>query len=325
MESLLPRDERRPPSFDDTLLVITADEGTNSLIAMGPARLLEQVDALIETIDVRQAQVNLEVLMISLTDNQALDLGIELAGQFEVGATSVSLASLFGLGSPPVGGSADDPSGAGFTGLALRPGDFAVLVRALETLNEGRTLTRPSILVANNEQATLDAVNQQPTTSINASDTVSTTSFAGFQPAGTQITIRPQIAEGDHLLVEYSVSLSSFDGESSSPGVPPPRNENRVQSVATIPDGYTIVVGGIEVTTQGDAESRVPVLGRMPLLGLLFKNRSTSANRARFYVFIRPTVVRHESFEDLKYLSDGRMAEVGIDSDWPTVAPRIIR
>jgi general secretion pathway protein D len=211
------------------------------------------------------------------------------------------------------------------TGLVLKPGDFSVLVRALETINKGRTLTMPRVLVTNNEEALLDSVNQQPTTSINASQTVSTTSFAGFESAGTQITVRPQIAEGDHLLVEYSVSLSSFEGESSEPGVPPPRQENSIQSMATIPDGYTIVVGGIEVTTKGKAQSRVPLIGEVPLVGELFKTRSRSSARTRFYTFIRPAVLRHESFEDLKYISRDELAGVGLDDGWPTVRPRVIR
>jgi type II secretory pathway component GspD/PulD (secretin) len=307
-------------------LVITADEQTSSLIAMGPPRLLDSLEALVRDLDVRQAQVMLEVLMIGLSDSQSRDLGIELQGQFEVGATSVSLASLFGLGSAPLGGNGDGNGAAsGFTGLALKPGDFSVLVRALERINEGRTLTMPRVLVTNNEQATLNSVNQQPTTSINASQTVSTTSFAGFESAGTQITVRPQIAEGDHLLVEYSVSLSSFEGESSEPGVPPPRQENSIQSMATIPDGYTIVVGGIEVTTKGKAQSRVPLIGEVPLVGELFKTRSRSSARTRFYTFIRPAVLRHESFEDLKYISRDELAGVGLDDGWPTVRPRVIR
>jgi type II secretory pathway component GspD/PulD (secretin) len=320
-----PPKKPEPPS--EPSLAITADERTSSIIAMGPPRLLDELELLVRQLDVRQPQVMLEVLLVALTDSQARDLGVELQGQFEVGATSVSLASLFGLGAPLLsGGSDEDPQRAsGLTGLVLKPGDFSVLIRALETINRGRTLTMPRVLVTNNEEALLDSVNQQPTTSINASETVSTTSFAGFEPAGTQITLRPQIAEADHLVIEYTVSLSSFEGESSQEGVPPPRQENRIQSVATIPDGYTIVVGGIEVVTNGKSETRVPILGAIPLIGEAFKSRSRSSNRVRFYAFIRPTVLRNEDFEDLKFLSESHVAAAKIDDNWPRVEPRLIR
>ena len=80
--------------------------------------------------------------------------------------------------------------------------------------------------MTNNQQATLDSVLEQPYASTNASNTVTTTSFGGTKPAGTQLTIKPQIAgggEGDHLLLEYSVSLSAFVGAAANASLPPPR------------------------------------------------------------------------------------------------------
>ena len=215
--------------------------------------------------------------------------------------------------------------GAGGTAVVLDPGDFSAVIRALKTINEGRSLSIPRVLVNNNQDATFDSVLQQPFTSTNASDTVATTSFGGTQDAGTTVSVRPQIAEGDHLVLEYSVSLSSFVGESSDPSLPPPRQQNSLNSVATIPDGYTIAVGGIELTTEAEAISKTPLLAEIPLVGELFKNRSSSTSRSRFYVFIRPTVMRHQTFEDLKYVSDLQTDDAGVDDGWPEVEPRVIR
>ena len=63
--------------------------------------------------------------------------------------------------------------------MVLSPGDFSVVLKALQTLNKGRTLSLPKVLVNNNQQATLDSVLQQPFVSVNASNTVATTSFGG--------------------------------------------------------------------------------------------------------------------------------------------------
>ncbi len=305
---------------------MTVDEGTNTLIAIGPQRQLDQIAALLEIIDVRQSQVMLEVLLVSLTEGQSQDLGIELAGLISAQGTQIALASLFGIsGILPSDTTAAVGGGSGGTAVILDPGDFSAVIRALETVNDGRSLSIPRILVNNNESGSFNSVIQEPFSSTNASDTVATTSFGGTQDAGTTVSIRPQIAEGDHLVLEYSVSLSSFTGESADPSLPPPRQQNNLSSVATIPDGYTIAVGGIELTTEAEAVSKTPILGDIPGLGALFRSTSTSASRSRFYVFIRASVLRHQDFEDLKYASDQNAAEAGIDAGWPEVQPRVIR
>lgn len=305
-------------------LLLTADTQTSSIIAIGEPRLLEQVEALLKTLDVRQAQVVLDVTIVSLTEGQSRDLGVELEKIDMYGNTLVRLSSLFGLSSR-AGDSRAVGDGIGFTGVVLSPGDFSVVIRALETVNQGRNLSLPRILVDNNQQATLDAVREEPFLSVNASDTIATTSFGGSASAGTQISLRPQIAEGDHLLLEYNISLSSFVGESSDPSLPPPRQDSSISSIATIPDGHAIVLGGLETQSEGDAESRLPLLGTIPLVGELFKNRSRSNSRTRFYVFIRASVMRGEGFEYLKHITARSMEELGMDDGWPVVEPRIIR
>ena len=98
-----------------------------------------------------------------------------------------------------------------------------------------------------------------------------------------------------------------------------------LQSVVSLPDGFTIVVGGLEVETESEAVSRVPLLGSIPFLGHLFRNQSKSTTKNRFFVFIRCTVLRRSNFEDLKYLSEGSLDEAGLDDSWPRMEPRIIR
>lgn len=221
--------------------------------------------------------------------------------------------------------------------MVLNPGDFSVVIRALETVNQGRSLTVPRVLVNNNQQATFNSSLQQPFASTNASDTVATTSFGGTFDAGTTISVRPQIAQRDHLVLDYQVKLSSFTGSAtaSPPPLPPPRQENSVTSIATIPDGYTVVVGGLEAIADGEGESRVPGLGAIPIIGELFKNRTNQRSRTRFFVFLRANVMRGSAgngFEELKYISDRAAGTdgAGLSSEqraggWPELAPRVIR
>ncbi|MEM9167062.1 MAG: secretin N-terminal domain-containing protein [Planctomycetota bacterium] len=303
---------------------ISVDDETNSLLVIGTPLEIEQIRRLVADLDVPTTQVRLEVLLLSLTESQTLDLGIEIDKVEITDGTTIRLSSLFGIGLQ-AGSSALPGAGPGFTGVVLDPGDFSVLVQALETVNDGRILSMPSVLVSNNQSADFNSVLQQPVTSLNASDTVATTSFGGFEDAGTNISVAPQILAGDRLILNYSVTLSSFVGESSDPSTPPPRQQNQLSSAVTIPDGYTVALGGIELTTEGEGESRIPLLGSIPWLGELFKTRSISDSRTRFYVLIRANIYRDPMLERLRYASEALATDIGIPSDWPGVEPRIMR
>lgn len=305
---------------------LTVDQATSRIIAIAEPRQLDQIEGLVRLLDVRQPQVMLEVLLLTLSDGQSRDLGIELQALVNDAGTLVGLTSLFGLSSidptsngPPLG------SGSGGTAVVLDPGDFSAVIRAVENISEGRSLSMPKLLVNNAETANLDSVVQEPFLSTNASDTVATTSFGGTSDAGTQVSVTPQIAEGDHIVLQYAISLSSFTGDSADPALPPPRQDNSITSRATIPDGFTIAIGGIEVTTEAEGVTQVPVLGWIPGIGELFKSRSTSTSRSRFYAFIRANVLRDTAFEDLKYLSEIELDDAGLDDGWPVVEPRVIR
>jgi general secretion pathway protein D len=313
------------PSPADRPLTLSSDEGTNTLMAVGEPRLLAQVEQLLKALDVRQPQVMLEVLMVTLTESQTLDLGVELDSLIKSGDLRIRLSSLFGLSKRDSSGNLNPGDPTGFTGLVLNPGDFAAVVHALQTISHGRSLSMPKLLVGNNQSASLDSVLTQPYASVNASTTIATTSYGGSQDAGTTVTIKPQIAEGDHLVLDYMVSLSSFVGSASAATLPPPKQQNKVQSAATIPDGFTVVVGGIELENDAKSVSQVPFLGNIPIVGEAFKTRNNSGSRSRFYVFIRANILRNRGFEDLKYISDRDVATAGVDDGLPKVEPRVIK
>jgi general secretion pathway protein D len=306
-------------------LSLTVDEGMNAIIAVGEPRMLAQVEALLKTLDVRQPQVMIEAFLVSLTDGQSRSVSVQLQKFTSLGGNAVQLSSLFGAsasGNPP---DISAPPGTAFTGAVLNPGDFNAVIRAIETVNEGKSTSVPRVLVSNNQDAVFRSVAQQPTSNTSTNTTSTTiTSFGGFQDAGTTITVRPQIAEGDQLVLTYNVELSSFTGQPAG-GLPSPRQENSVSSVSLIPDGHTVVVGGFELTTKSEDQTRVPILGEIPLLGDLFKSKTVSDARTRFFVFIRANVMRHDRFEDLKHAGENSLVEVGIGDGFPEVEPLVIR
>ena len=326
-ENLLPQLGRGGASGGVSLpdLSINVDKGTNSIIAMAEPRMLTQIQKLIELIDLRQPQVMLEMTLVSLSEQDAMNLGIELekVGLFD--GASYQVSSLFGL----TGGTAGNRTAGdsrGLTSAVLNPGDFSVVLRALQTISRGSTRSVPSILVSNNESARFDSTLQQPyVVSNTTSGAGTTTSFGGTQDAGTTIDVTPQIGQADQLLLKYSITLSSFVGAPPANGLPPPRQQNSVGSKATIPDGFTVVVGGIELQNEGKNTSQVPGVGDVPILGELFKTRDKSTGRSRFYVFIRATVLRDQQLNDLKFLSGRAGNATGVGDGFPEMRPRIVK
>jgi type II secretory pathway component GspD/PulD (secretin) len=185
----------------------------------------------------------------------------------------------------------------------------------------GRGLSAPSLLVNDNGKGQLKSVAQEPFAEIldsNASQAI--TSFGGQAEAGTSITVEPHISQDDYLQLDYTIELSNFTGAARA-GLPPPSQSNSVNSSVTIPDGYTIVVGGLSTKNFRAVVDSVPILGDIPVLKYLFGSRTRTLNDTTLFVFIRPLILRDDKFEDLKYLS-GRAAETAeLPGDFPASEP----
>ncbi len=311
-------------------ITLTADEATNTIIAIGDGRLMGQLEVLLKSLDVRQPQVMLEVMLVTLSERDSQSLGIELQQLVRDGRTAISLSSLFGLSTVTGSGSnqaLNAAAASGITGAVIRPGDFSVVMRALQSLGGGRTVSLPKVLLANNQRSQFDSLVQEPYgvsfTQGNSNSTNVT--FGGTLDAGTKLSIKPQISEGDTVLLDYSISISSFGEQGRAGNLPPSRQVNSVQSLATVPDGYTVVVGGLESSTDSQSADQVPILGSIPLLGEAFKNQSKNRTRSRFFVLIRANVLRGESLEALRSLSTSAMQQARMPEDWPVAEPQIIK
>ena len=308
---------------------IVADTNTNSLIVVAPPAVQAVYERLIAELDRRRPQVLIETTIVTLDTSNGFSLGVEVSRRdtFSIGGAGgdVLTFSSFGLSDvDPDTGSLSIIPGIGFNGAILSPDIADVVVRALGTTAKAQVVSAPRVLVNDNATGTIAAVAEQPFQSVNASDTVATTSFGGFVQAGTQITVTPQIAEGDHLRLSFAVDLSNFSGGGDG-GLPPPRQTNSVVSEVTVPDGHTIIVGGINRRDVSQTESGVPVLRHIPVLGNLFKSQTQNEANSTLFVFIRPTILRDDLFEDLKYISAEDVTGAGLEGDYPQSSPMLMR
>ena len=172
-----------------------------------------------------------------------------------------------------------------------------------------------------NGEGKLQSVAQQPYAVIlDASSTQSLTSLGGLAQAGTSISVEPHISDANYLQLSYSIELSNFTGTSTS-GLPPPSQKNSVDSEVTIPDGYTIVVGGLTSKNFSRTESTIPILGDIPILKYAFGTRTWNTADSTLFVFIRPVILRDDQFDDLKFISEQDVKAAGLVSDLPTSGP----
>jgi general secretion pathway protein D len=186
-------------------------------------------------------------------------------------------------------------------------------------------LSSPKILVNDNQTGSLESVNSVPFQSVNASDTVATTSLGGTQQAGTIITVTPHINEDDHLQLEFEVEFSTFSDSGGTANLPPPRQIDRVSSVVTIPDGDTIVVGGLKRFGDSSTFNGIPFAEKIPILRELTSLSTESKTTTSFFLFIRPKILRDSRFRDLRYLSDIDAQEAQISGDAPISRPLLIQ
>lgn len=304
---------------------ITADVASNTLIVVGNAEVQSVYAELIEYLDRRRPQVLIEATMVVLDTSDSFALGVEVSGGDVTGGKRLFSFSSFGLSKvdPTTGALALIP-GLGFNGTLVDPDVADVVIRALTTHDRGRVMASPRLLVSDNATGLLTSVEEVPFTSVNASQTVATTSFAGFAEAGTTITVTPHISDGDHLQLEYRVTLNSFTGTGAD-GVPPPRQTDEVESFITIPDGHTVIVGGLNRRNRSQEVVSFPFIEQVPFLRHLASNQSVSDESTTLYVFIKPIILRDDKFHDLRYLSGCDLQGASLPSEFPQSEPVLIR
>ncbi|QDU70605.1 secretin N-terminal domain-containing protein [Mucisphaera calidilacus] len=310
---------------------ILGHEETNTIIVIARPAMHEVYERLIKRLDIRQPQVLLEATVVAIDTTDGFQLGVEILVDGGIGDEGRSLTfSSFGLSQDV---DAANPAlvlepGVGFNGAVLSPNVADVVVRALQSDDHVKVVSRPTLLVTNNENGELVSLSQEPFSSVNASSTVSTTSFGGYSDAGTTIRVTPQISEGDQIKLSYGVELSSFtvaaETDTDSDELPPAKQTNSLNSVALLPDGYTMIVGGLTRDTTREEIDSIPLLGDIPGLKYFFSNRVITKQQSTLFVFIKAVILRDDKFEYLKYLSGQSAAQAGISLGYPESEPVII-
>lgn len=309
---------------------VIADIPNNQLVVRAPAKQQDEFASLIEKLDLRRPQVFIQARIVLVSDRDDFRLAFENQ-ILHLADNSFGAQSRFGDPQLTVPGGTGDrflqprvvnPTLAGFTAALILNDYVPIVMTALQTDSNTRILASPQVLVNNNEEAEIVALNEEPTTTTTqtAGNPIQG-GFGGYEEAGTTLTVTPGISEGGYIRLKYNIELSNFE-ESRNPDLPPPRLRNTVTSESvTVPDGMTIVVGGIVVDSSRKSVIKIPLIGDIPLVGHLFRDTQKTRSNQRLYVFITPRIMRDPNFLDLSLLTEGPQAEAGIDPDIPPMKP----
>ncbi len=291
--------------------VVVEDVQTNSLLIAASRSRYEELVALIERLDQRQDQVLIETALIELSGRDFLNIGVELGladipGLGENGGFGLSNFGLSSLADTDNDGIPDTkvPNITnGITAGILDGDEFSmpVLINLLEEKRNSNVLNVPSVLVNNNGSATVTTLDEQPTTTITASGGIggqTQENFANYESAGITMKISPSISASRYLRLGIYLEVSTFIGAVNG-AVPPPRVTRTIDTTINIPDGDTMVIGGIIVDNRNTTELQIPFLGDLPIIGRLFESNSSSVDRTALYFFVTPHILKDVAFADL--------------------------
>ncbi len=310
----------------DASVTIWADVPTNALILTAPPKIMKSLMEVIDKLDIRRAQVQVEALIVEVDVNKSSDIGVQwiVAGNGTTvpagvtnlpnpsGASIVDLVALAAgagstatLGSSAASGLSSSTLGIGAS-LAIgrynanSGTNFAALIQAIRSDGTSNVISTPSLITMNNEEAQVKVTQEIPLitgsySSSTAAVNGTTSPFTTIQreEVGTILKVTPHISEGNAVQLK-------IEQEDSSPGAKLANsadistNKRAIKTTVLIEDGGVIVLGGLMSDTVSESEDRVPGLGAIPIIGNLFKSRSGSRQKKNLLVFIRPKILRDD-------------------------------
>lgn len=287
---------------NDKKLSIEADEQTNSLVITAQPDTMQELEKVIARLDIRRAQVLVEAIIVEVANGNDAQFGIQWGNsnagmvQFADSTTSPIPVSTFvdAIGDSPSDSSTASLAGLSGAALGFYHGDWFGLVTALKTDSKSDVLATPSLSTMDNQEAEFNVGQEVPVLTGSQTSTDSSTVYNTVErkTVGTKLKFKPQINEGDSVLLEIEQEVSSVDSTSANSSLGSTFNVRTIKNTVLVKSGETVVLGGLLDEKTNEVVSKVPVLGDIPVLGELFKSTSTDKTKRNLMVFIRPVILR---------------------------------
>jgi general secretion pathway protein D len=301
----------------DRSITIWAEPETNALVVTAPPKIMRSVMSIVDRLDIRRAQVLVEAILVEMSADKAMDLGVNWAvadgdnnlpaGGFlsPVAGTGLGeiIAAIRGNSGDGDGGTAiNPPSGLtlGFGEINENGTSWAGLIRALNGVGNTNIIATPSIVTLDNEEAEIKIAQEIPFLTGQYVTQGNTTGgidnpFQTIQreEVGNILKITPQINEGNSVLLKIAQEASNVAASSQQvSSTDLITNKRTISTKVMVEDGGIIVLGGLISDEATESKQQVPFLGSIPILGELFKTRGIRKTKTNLMVFIRPRILR---------------------------------
>ncbi|MEX6502069.1 type II secretion system secretin GspD [Pseudomonas zhanjiangensis] len=317
-------------------ILIRADESLNALVLLAEPDLVATLEDIVRQLDVPRAQVMVEAAIVEVSGDISDALGVQWAIDARGGKGGAGGVNFAGTGlsvGTVLQAIQDDklpaslPDGAI---IGLGSDSFGMLITALSANTRSNLLSTPSLLTLDNQKAEILVGQNVPfqtgsfTTSASGADNPFTT--IERKDIGVTLKVTPHINEGASLRLEIEQEISSIAPTSQGVNaVDLITNKRSIKSTILAEDGQVIVLGGLIQDDVTQTDSKVPLLGDIPLLGRLFRSSKDSHIKRNLMVFLRPTVVRDGAglavLSGRKYSDIRRLGDAG-DDHRPGILPR---
>jgi general secretion pathway protein D len=315
---------------------VTNDDPTNSLIVMSSGRDYLAIKNVIQQLDQPRRQVFIEALVLEVTLEHDTSLGTASHGGLPVsGGQSLviggvesstlnslspasSLSSLTGL----LGGIIGSPLTNSQTFLGTSIPSYAILFQALATLDNTQILSAPHVIALDNEKEEFSAGNNIPYTaglSFGGLTSTSTTGSSGTSalPVGSigqniqredltlELNVTPHISGADSVRLE--VEVNDKDLGTRDPQLGPTWTERKLKTQVVVHDQESVVIGGLIQDHDVEGVTKVPLLGDIPILGYLFKYRTTTKTKTDLLILLTPYIIKDQL--DLQNIRERKLRE----------------
>ena len=309
-------------------VVISAHSDTNSLVITAQPDIMNALQDVIAQLDIRRAQVLIEALIVEMSEGDGINLGVQW-GNLETGAmiqysnTGTSVGQvMIGLEEAkdtertestydPENSNAIDGyverkfsekgdystlasalSSVNGAAMSVVMGDWTALISAVATDSNSNILSSPSITVMDNGEASFIVGEEVPVLTGSSAGSNNDNPFQTVErkEVGIKLKVVPQINEGDSVQLQIEQEVSNVLGANGAVDVRFAKRQ--LNTSVIVQDGQMLVLGGLIDERALESESKVPLLGDIPVLGHLFKSTSTQVEKKNLMVFIKPTIIR---------------------------------
>jgi general secretion pathway protein D len=266
---------------------IAADAAKNALLIEATPADYKRILRLINSLDVIPNQVLIEATIAEVTLNDDLKLGVRWFLQNKRHSQKVTLTD--------VASGAVDSVFPGFS-YALTAANLALTLNTLNKITDVNVVSSPSLTVMDNSTATLQIGDQVPITTQSATSVLvggGIINSVSYRDTGVILSITPRINESGRVLLDIEQEVSTVASTTSSNIDSPTIRQRRIRTSVLVNDSESLALGGMIQESRSLARSQIPIVGDLPLLGNVFKNKENEIGKTELIILITPHVIRN--------------------------------